>query len=140
MGSILSQEPSIANLRFVPIRKGRAKKDCEVLKVSPDLTLVKLPDGSFSIISPGRYDSVNGNYAILGYGVDHASAQVLDALVKFGVLTKEAVKAHKETVEIAKKNRRCKDMARSLRHLVSDVGSIADVRKALDDIEEKTNG
>lgn len=93
MGTIISKIEEIEHIRWTTPRKGRVVAAKRVLFVDDGAAIIELATGEFTVA--GRHHTPNGNWAVLGYGLDRFTGGVLDGLVKLGILTKEHVKAHK---------------------------------------------
>jgi len=97
MGVIISSISQIDNLRFDKLRKGHVTKAARVLLLDDGVAIVELATGAFTVV--GRRHSPDGNWAVLGYGLDKFTGSVLDGLVRFGILTKSQVSEHKKHVQ-----------------------------------------
>lgn len=93
MGIIISKIEEVDRIRWVQLRKGRVVKAKRVLAVTEQSAIIELEDGTYTVA--GHRHSANGNWAVLGYGLDRFTGGVLDGLVRLGILTKDQVAAHK---------------------------------------------
>lgn len=101
MGCIISKIEEIDRIRWTQPRKGRVMKAARVVFTDETTAIIELADGQFTVA--GRRHSPNGNWAVLGYGLDQFTGAVLDGLVRLGILTKEQVSAHKKAASDASK-------------------------------------
>lgn len=119
MGVILSNIEEIENIRWETLKKGRVQKAVKILSIEDGVAIVELANGSFTVI--GRRHSPNGNWAVMGYGLDMFTGSVLDGLVKIGILTKENVSDHKKRQKEREyersKNRAKKDLINACNEL-----------------------
>lgn len=120
MGSIISKRPELDSLLFRKLRIGRKTKVTEAVQVDGCTAVLKLADGTYSVV--GSRSEVNGNVAIIGYGCHEPSAQVLHALVALGAIPKTAVKDHLARVEDWRRERDRKSKAKRLRELCEELG------------------
>lgn len=94
MGSIISSIEQIDRIHWKQLRKGRPVKAIRVMAIDETQVIIELEGGSYTIA--GRRHTPNGNWAVMGYGLDRFGAAVLDGLVRMGILSKEQVSAHKK--------------------------------------------
>lgn len=120
MGGIISVSEMIERARFTSLKRGRVYKGAELIVMErrdggtgPDVALVKLADGSFSVL--GSRHTPNGNWAVLSYGVSHFDQCVLQALVTLGAVSQADMDAH---VAAAKKAAERRDRDATVRRLL----------------------
>lgn len=93
MGVIISKIENIDRIRWTQPKKGRVLKASRVMFTDDTTAIIELENGQFTVA--GRRHSPNGNWAVLGYGIDKFTGAVLDGLVRLGILSKQEVAAHK---------------------------------------------
>lgn len=121
MGTIISSIGAIENVIWSKLRKGHVTKCKSVLLVRDDgVAIVELENGSFTVI--GRHHSPNGNWAVLGYGLDDFTQSVLHGLVKLGILNSKQVKDHIATADERKKALERKQSIRRLEEICKELG------------------
>lgn len=98
MGCIISHVDSIDRIRFVKLRTGRPEKVVRALDLGNGGVLLELENKAYSIVGVREGNSVNGNWAVMGFGTSAPSKAVLDGLASMGVITRDDVKAHVERV------------------------------------------
>lgn len=101
MGSIISKIEEIDRIRWTQPRKGRVMKASRVLFTDETTAIIELASGAYTVA--GHRHSPNGNWAVMGYGLDRFGGAILDGLVRLGILTKEQVSAHKKASAEARK-------------------------------------
>lgn len=94
MGIIISNIESIDSIRWEQPKKGRVMKASRVMFIDETTAIIEMGNGRFTVA--GRRHSPNGNWAVLGYGLDKFTGAVLDGLVRIGILSKQDVAAHKK--------------------------------------------
>lgn len=120
MGAIISKEGTIDALQFRNIAKGKVVKADKVLRLDDRSVLMKLDNGAFTILGSGA--SLNGNMAILNFGVHEPSKSVLDGLVKIGAITGEAKRRHISRVKANTEKRAKEQAAYRLQELCEEIG------------------
>lgn len=103
MGCIISNIEEIDSIRWTELRKGRVTRASRVLRLDDQAVLIELENGTFTVA--GIRHSPNGNWAVLGYGLDRFTGGVLDGLVRLGILTKAQVQDHKKRQQERKEDR-----------------------------------
>jgi hypothetical protein len=126
MGGLISASEALERLRFSSPKKGVVHRAELVVMLDkqrdtgPDVGLVKLADGSWTVL--GSHHTPNGNWAVLGYGLDAFDKGVLKALVKAGAITAEDVQRHIEAAERGRAFRARKEAIKSLERACEDLG------------------
>lgn len=103
MGSIISSIQEIDGIRWTKLRKGRPQKVKRALQITDAAVLLEFDNGKFTIV--GRHHDPDGNWAVLGYGLDKFEKTVLDGLVRMSMLTKEQVENHIASVSAGREKR-----------------------------------
>jgi len=107
MGCIMSHIGSIDRIRFTKLRTGRPAKVVRALDLGNGGVLLELEGKAFSVVGLRQADSINGNWAVLGYGNTTPTKAVLYGLAKMGVITRDDVRAHlKRVAEVKAKQER----------------------------------
>ena len=87
MGNIISPIKDIENIQWTQLRKGQVRTAKRIVVFDDaNYAIVELGNGEYTVIG-GRHGP-NGNWSVLGYGVDRFSQVVLHGLVRIGVLKK----------------------------------------------------
>lgn len=120
MGTIISKIEDIDNIRWTQLKKGKVVTATRVIAVTDTSVLIELADGRFTVA--GQRHSVNGNWAVLGYGIDKFSSAVLDGLVRIGILSKAQVSEHKAHVKARDEEQKRKYAAKYLAEACETLG------------------
>lgn len=96
MGSIVSSVLDLAKLEWTTLRKGQVTKAKRVLLIENGILLIELENSQLVVLqtSMNRATALVGPFAHINYGLTEASQRVLNALVLFGIITKDQMKAH----------------------------------------------
>jgi hypothetical protein len=109
MGCIISLNGALERLQFASPKKGVVHKaECLVMldkryDTGPDVALIKLASGEWTVL--GSRHTPNGNWAVMGYGLEGFDKCVLSALVKSGAISATDMREHMDAVARADEKR-----------------------------------
>lgn len=128
MGTIISKIEDIDNIIWTQLKKGRVAAAKRVIALTDTSVIIELDNGQYTVA--GQRHAVNGNWAVLGYGIDKFSSAVLDGLVRMGILSKEQVSAHKADVRAREEDRERKSAEKRLAEACETLGIENPISKA----------